>query len=58
MSGPPPSDVLIAFGVSFVTLVLMIRLVARVFRTNLLKPDSTPSFVSFIRDFFGARRTV
>ena len=58
MSGPSPTDVLIAFGVSFVTLVLMIRLVARVFRTNLLKPDSTPSFVSFIRDFFGARRAV
>lgn len=56
MSGPPPTDVLIAFAVSFVTLVFMIRLVARVFRANLLKPDSTPSFVSFIRDFFGARR--
>ncbi|MBI1210529.1 MAG: hypothetical protein GC190_03630 [Alphaproteobacteria bacterium] len=58
MSGPPPTDVLIAFAVSLVTLVLMIRLVARVFRRNLLKPDSTPSFVSFIRDFFSARRAV
>jgi ABC-2 type transport system permease protein len=58
MSAPSPTDVLIAFVISFVTLVLMIRLVARVFRTNLLKPDSTPSFVSFIRDFFGARRAV
>jgi ABC-2 type transport system permease protein len=56
MSGPSPVDVLIAFGVSFVTLVLMVRLVARVFKANLLKPDSTPSFVAFIRDFFGPRR--
>ena len=56
MSAPEPLDVLIAFGVSFVTLALMVRLVARVFKANLLKPDSTPSFVAFIRDFFGPRR--
>ena len=56
MSAPPPVDVLIAFSVSFVTLILMIRLVGRVFRANLLKPDSTPSFVAFIRDFFATRR--
>jgi ABC-2 type transport system permease protein len=58
MSGPSPVDVLIAFGVSSVTLVLMIRLVARVFRANLLRPDSTPSFVAFIRDFFGRKRAL
>ena len=56
MSAPSPVDVLIAFSVSFVTLVLMIRLVGRVFRRNLLKPDSTPSFVAFVRDLFSGRR--
>lgn len=58
MSAPDPTDVLIAFAVSLVTLILMIRLVARVFRANLLKPDATPSFMAFIRDFFGARRAI
>ena len=56
MSAPPPVDILIAFGVSFMTLVLMVRLVGRVFKANLLKPDSTPSFVAFLRDFFAPRR--
>jgi ABC-2 type transport system permease protein len=58
MSAPAPVDVLIAFGVSSITLFWMIRLVARVFKANLLKPDSTPSFVAFIRDFFATRRAM
>jgi ABC-2 type transport system permease protein len=57
MSAPSSVDVLIALVISLATLILMVRLVARVFRSNLLRPDSTPSFVAFIRDFVrGGRR--
>jgi hypothetical protein len=42
--------------VSVLTLWLMIRMVARVFRANLLRPDSSSSFLAFLRDLFRAPR--
>ncbi len=56
LSAPDGIDVLGALVVSILTLVWMIRLVARVFRANLLRPDSTPSFLGFLRDLFGLGR--
>jgi hypothetical protein len=38
-------------------LIWLIRLVARVFRANLLRPDATPSFIAFMRDLFTAKET-
>jgi hypothetical protein len=35
----------------------MVRLVARVFRSNLLRPDSSVSFLAFLRDLWRARQT-
>lgn len=56
-SAPDGLDVLGALVVSVLTLWWMIRLVARVFRANLLRPDSSSSFLAFLRDLFTARRT-
>jgi ABC-2 type transport system permease protein len=56
LSAPDGIDVLGALVVSILTLIWMIRLVARVFRANLLRPDSTPSFLGLLRDLFGPRR--
>ena len=56
LSAPEGIDVLGALVVSILTLIWMIRLVARVFRANLLRPDATPSFLGLLRDLFGPRR--
>ena len=50
-------DVLGSLVVSSLTLWWLIRLVARVFRTNLLRPDTPATFTGFLRDLFGRRRT-
>ena len=56
LSAPEGIDVLGALVVSVLTLIWMIRLVARVFRANLLRPDATPSFLGLLRDLFLPRR--
>jgi ABC-2 type transport system permease protein len=55
-SAPEGLDVLGALVVSILTLWWMIRLVARVFRANLLRPDSTSSFTAFLRDLWRGPR--
>jgi hypothetical protein len=42
--------------VSVLTLWWMVRLVARVFRSNLLRPDSSTSFIAFLRDLWRPRQ--
>jgi ABC-2 type transport system permease protein len=54
MGEPDGIDILAALVVSILTLWWMVRLVARVFRANLLRPDSTTSFLGFLRDLFRA----
>lgn len=56
LSTPDGIDVLGALVVSVLTLWWMIRLVARVFRANLLRPDSSATFTGFIRDLFGRKK--
>ena len=56
LSSPEGIDVLGSFVVSALTLWWLIRLVARVFRTNLLRPDAPATFTGFLRDLFGSRR--
>ncbi len=56
LSEPEGIDVLGALVVSFLTLWWMVRLVARVFRANLLRPDSTASFTAFLRDLWRPRQ--
>ena len=57
MGSPDGLDVLGALVVSILTLWWMIRLVARVFRANLLRPDSSTTFTGFLRDLWRAPRT-
>lgn len=57
LSSPEGIDVLGSFVVSALTLWWLIRLVARVFRNNLLRPDTPATFTGFLRDLFGPRRT-
>lgn len=57
LDAPEGIDVLGALVVSVLTLWWMIRLVARVFRANLLRPDSSTSFLAFMRDLFVTRHT-
>jgi ABC-2 type transport system permease protein len=57
LSEPDGIDVLGALVVSVATLWWMIRLVARVFRANLLRPDSSTTFTGFLRDLFGRKRS-
>jgi ABC-2 type transport system permease protein len=52
LSAPEGLDVLGALAVSILTLWFMVRLVARVFRANLLRPDGTASFTAFLRDLW------
>jgi len=56
LSAPEGIDVLGALVVSILTLWMMIRMVARVFRANLLRPDSSSSFLGFLRDLWRPRR--
>lgn len=56
LSVPEGIDVLGALVVSIATLWWMVRLVARVFRANLLRPDSSTTFTGFLRDLFGRRK--
>ena len=56
LSVPEGIDILGALVVSVLTLWWMIRLVARVFRANLLRPDSSSTFLGFLRDLFGRRK--
>jgi ABC-2 type transport system permease protein len=56
LSEPDGIDVLGALVVSIATLWWMIRLVARVFRANLLRPDASATFTGFLRDLFGRRK--
>jgi ABC-2 type transport system permease protein len=58
LSEPQGIDILGAFLVSAITLWWLIRLVARVFRANLLRPDAPASFSGFIRDLFNPPRRV
>lgn len=58
LSSPEGIDVLGSLVVSFLTLWWLIRLVARVFRANLLRPDAPASFTGFLRDLFGSRQRV
>jgi ABC-2 type transport system permease protein len=55
LSAPEGIDILGALVVSLLTLWWMVRLVARVFRANLLRPDSSLSFTAFLRDLFRPR---
>ena len=50
-------DVLGALVISALTLWWMVRVVARVFRANLLRPDSSTSFLGLLRDLWRAQRT-
>lgn len=52
LSSPEGLDVLGALAVSILTLWWMVRLVARVFRANLLRPDGSASFLAFLRDLW------
>ncbi len=54
LSSPEGIDVLGALVVSLLTLWWLIRLVARVFRANLLRPDSPATFFGFLRDLWRA----
>lgn len=54
LSSPEGIDVLGSLVVSILTLWWLIRLVARVFRANLLRPDSPASFLGFLRDLWRA----
>jgi ABC-2 type transport system permease protein len=56
LSKPEGIDVLGALVVSVLTLWWMVRLVARVFRANLLRPDSGGTFLGFLRDLFGRKK--
>lgn len=56
IGSPDGLDVLGALVVSIATLWWMIRVVARVFRANLLRPDSSTSFTGFLRDLWRAPR--
>jgi ABC-2 type transport system permease protein len=56
LSAPEGIDILAALVVSLLTLWWMVRLVARVFRANLLRPDSSLSFTAFLRDLFRPRQ--
>jgi ABC-2 type transport system permease protein len=56
LSVPEGIDILGALVVSIATLWWMIRLVARVFRANLLRPDSSSTFTGFLRDLFGRKK--
>lgn len=56
LSTPDGIDVLGALVVSIATLWWMIRLVARVFRANLLRPDASATFTGFLRDLFGRKK--
>ena len=56
LSTPDGIDILGALVVSLLTLWWMIRLVARVFRANLLRPDSSTSFTAFLRDLWRPRQ--
>jgi ABC-2 type transport system permease protein len=58
LSAPDGIDVLGALVVSVLTLWVMIRMVARVFRANLLRPDSSVSFLGFLRDLVRAPRRI
>lgn len=53
LSSPEGIDVLGSLIVSFLTLWWLIRIVARVFRANLLRPDTPATFTGFLRDLFG-----
>ena len=55
LSAPEGIDILAALVVSLLTLWWMVRLVARVFRANLLRPDTSLSFTAFLRDLFRSR---
>jgi ABC-2 type transport system permease protein len=57
LSTPNGIDILGALIVSILTLWWMVRLVARVFRANLLRPDSSVSFLAFLRDLWRPRQT-
>lgn len=57
LSAPDGIDILGALVVSALTLWWMVRLVARVFRSNLLRPDSSVSFIAFLRDLWRPRQT-
>jgi ABC-2 type transport system permease protein len=57
LSAPQGIDVLGSLVVSVLTLWWLIRLVARVFRANLLRPDSPASFTGFLRDLWRAPRS-
>jgi ABC-2 type transport system permease protein len=57
LSSPDGIDILGALVVSLLTLWWMVRLVARVFRSNLLRPDSSVSFIAFLRDLWRPRQT-
>lgn len=57
IGSPDGLDVLGALVVSILTLWWMIRVVARVFRANLLRPDSSTSFTGFLRDLWRTPRS-
>jgi hypothetical protein len=58
LSSPEGIDILGSFVVSALTLWWLIRLVARVFRANLLRPDAPASFTGFLRDLFSPPRRI
>ena len=58
LSSPEGIDILGSFVVSALTLWWLIRLVARVFRANLLRPDAPASFSGFLRDLFSPPRRI
>jgi ABC-2 type transport system permease protein len=58
LSSPEGIDVLGSLVVSLLTLWWLIRLVARVFRANLLRPDAPASFTGFLRDLFNPPKRI
>jgi ABC-2 type transport system permease protein len=58
LSSPEGIDILGSFIVSALTLWWLIRLVARVFRANLLRPDAPASFSGFLRDLLSPPRRI
>lgn len=58
LGSPEGIDVLGSLVVSLLTLWWLVRLVARLFRANLLRPDAPASFTGFLRDLFGKARAV
>ena len=58
LSSPEGIDVLGSLVVSLLTLWWLIRLVARVFRANLLRPDTPASFSGFLRDLFNPPKRI